>query len=310
MLCLWQRGRNWGFTLAEPGRAAELRSSLRVSANFFNVLRVAILGRTFGPDEDDATRDRVGVLTKTMCALRGSMPQKSPRRQARHHAKTGSRPRCVSVVADNSQTHQGWAGCRICSGRSASLPRSACRAARRRCASSAAAARGFRGRPPKPISSSWRAAWFPESSEGERQPRPQGRLAPDKQAPQRFCHYHLHAARAVGFRAAHRVRQSGQPPRRARRHSRPARFAIRAALGVVGGAADPPPHRRVHRCVAHLGSSSLSGGTAGWDEASSPRVSRWSSRSTGAWWTSPWAWRSRRCWCSASRLPRSSRGFG
>jgi putative ABC transport system permease protein len=54
----------WGFTLTEPGHAAVMGNSLRVSANFLDVLRIQpAMGRTFRPEEDAVGRNRVIILS-------------------------------------------------------------------------------------------------------------------------------------------------------------------------------------------------------------------------------------------------------
>jgi putative ABC transport system permease protein len=56
--------RDWGFTLAESGHAAEFGSSMRVSADFLDVLGVQpVLGRAFRTEEDAPGRNHVIVLT-------------------------------------------------------------------------------------------------------------------------------------------------------------------------------------------------------------------------------------------------------
>ena len=56
--------RNWGFTLSEPNRPAEMVDSLRISSNYFEILGVKTeLGRGFLPDEDQAGRNNVVVLS-------------------------------------------------------------------------------------------------------------------------------------------------------------------------------------------------------------------------------------------------------
>ncbi len=55
-------------TLLEPGVAPEELHAVRVSASFFDVLRVpALLGRTFAPEEDVDGRHRVAVLSYGWC---------------------------------------------------------------------------------------------------------------------------------------------------------------------------------------------------------------------------------------------------
>jgi putative ABC transport system permease protein len=56
--------RFWGFTLTEPGQPADNPVSLRVTANYFNVLGTRpLLGRTFLPEEDAPGRGDVIVLS-------------------------------------------------------------------------------------------------------------------------------------------------------------------------------------------------------------------------------------------------------
>lgn len=56
--------RHWGFTLSGSDRPAEMLNALRVSANFFGVLRVKPeLGRDFRPDEEEAGRNHVILLS-------------------------------------------------------------------------------------------------------------------------------------------------------------------------------------------------------------------------------------------------------
>ncbi len=56
--------RPWSFTLAEPGRPAEVIGSLRASAGYFHVLGLRMeLGREFLPDEDKPGGNRVIVLS-------------------------------------------------------------------------------------------------------------------------------------------------------------------------------------------------------------------------------------------------------
>jgi predicted permease len=56
--------RDWGYTVTEPGRPAEMGTSLRVSARFLDVLRIQpALGRPFRPEEDAVGRNRVIILS-------------------------------------------------------------------------------------------------------------------------------------------------------------------------------------------------------------------------------------------------------
>ena len=55
---------DWGFILAEPGRPAEMRSSLRVSAGFLDLLGVRpALGRDFLAGEDAPGRNHVVIIS-------------------------------------------------------------------------------------------------------------------------------------------------------------------------------------------------------------------------------------------------------
>ena len=55
---------DWGFILAEPGRPAEMRSSLRVSASFLRLLGIQpALGRDFRPEEDAPGRNHVIIIS-------------------------------------------------------------------------------------------------------------------------------------------------------------------------------------------------------------------------------------------------------
>jgi putative ABC transport system permease protein len=55
--------RDWGFTVSEPGHAAEFGSSMRVSADFLDVLGIQpALGRGFRADEDAPGRNHVIIL--------------------------------------------------------------------------------------------------------------------------------------------------------------------------------------------------------------------------------------------------------
>jgi predicted permease len=55
--------RPWSFTLAEPGRPAEVINSLRASAGYFRVLGLKMdLGREFLPDEDKPGHNQVVIL--------------------------------------------------------------------------------------------------------------------------------------------------------------------------------------------------------------------------------------------------------
>jgi predicted permease len=57
--------RPWSFTLAEPGRSAEVLGSLRASAGYFSVLGAGMaLGREFTPEEDMPGRDQVVILSR------------------------------------------------------------------------------------------------------------------------------------------------------------------------------------------------------------------------------------------------------
>jgi predicted permease len=57
--------RPWSFTLAEPGRSAEVLGSLRASAGYFGVLGAGMaLGREFTPEEDTPGRDQVVILSR------------------------------------------------------------------------------------------------------------------------------------------------------------------------------------------------------------------------------------------------------
>jgi len=54
-------------SLSEPGRPAELRETLAVSPNYFDVLRApAELGRTFGPDDDKEGNRHVVILSHAL----------------------------------------------------------------------------------------------------------------------------------------------------------------------------------------------------------------------------------------------------
>jgi putative ABC transport system permease protein len=55
---------DWGFVLSQPGRAAEMRPSLRVSSNFLDVLGVhPAQGRGFHADEDAPGRNHVVIIS-------------------------------------------------------------------------------------------------------------------------------------------------------------------------------------------------------------------------------------------------------
>ena len=55
--------RFWGYTLTEPGHAAVMGNSLRVSVGFLEVLGIQpALGRAFRPEEDAVGRNRVVIL--------------------------------------------------------------------------------------------------------------------------------------------------------------------------------------------------------------------------------------------------------
>ncbi len=55
---------HWGYTISEPGRPARNVECLRISARFFDVLRIQpALGRAFRPDEDAEGRNNVIILS-------------------------------------------------------------------------------------------------------------------------------------------------------------------------------------------------------------------------------------------------------
>jgi putative ABC transport system permease protein len=58
---------DWGFILAEPGRPAEMRSALRVSSGFLDLLGVQpALGRDFRTEEDAPGRNHVVIISHNL----------------------------------------------------------------------------------------------------------------------------------------------------------------------------------------------------------------------------------------------------